>query len=171
MERDRKARRDFAGMEKRRMKAAGMYEKGKTQAEVARSLGVSRQSASRWYHAWSTEGREGLKAAGRAGRSPRITPDQLAKVERRLLEGPGGHGYKSDLWTLPRIAAVIEEVTGVRYHPGHVWRIVRSMGWSCQKPTKRAAERDEAAIARWVKETWPKVKKRPPKGGYPRLFR
>ena len=166
-EKGKRARRDFEGMERRRMRAAGMYEKGKTQSEVARALGVSRQSASRWYHVWREEGREGLKAAGRAGRTPRITPSELAEVEERLLAGPGAHGYRSELWTLPRIAAVIEEVTGVRYHPGHVWRIVRSLGWSCQKPAKRAAERDEAAIAQWVKETWPRVKKTPAAGGLP----
>ena len=155
------SKRDFEAMEKRRMRAAVMFERGKTQAEVASALGVSRQSASVWYHGWKSEGREGLKAAGRAGRKPRITQEQRIQVERELTKGPRAFGYSTDLWTLPRIARVIKKVTGVSYHPGHVWRIVRSMGWSCQKPDRRAIERDEAEIARWVKCTWPKVKKTP----------
>lgn len=155
------AKRDFAAMEKRRMKAARMFEKGKTQAEVARALGVSRQSASVWYHYWKEGGKNGLKAAGRAGRKPRVTPAQLARVKRELLKGPLAHGYKTELWTLPRIAKVIEKTTGVCYHPGHVWRIVRSMGWSCQKPAKVAAERNEEEIADWLANTWPKVGKTP----------
>jgi len=155
------SKRDFEAMEKRRMRAATMYKKGKTQAEVARVLGVSRQSASVWYHRWKAGGTKGLKAAGRAGRKPRITPEQLSRVERELIKGPRAFGYSTDLWTLPRITCVIKKVTGVSYHPGHVWRIVRSMGWSCQKPVGKAVERDEAEIARWVKRTWPKVKKTP----------
>jgi transposase len=155
------SKRDFAAMEKRRMKAARMFEKGKSQAEVARTLGASRQSASVWYHRWKDEGKNGLKGAGRAGRKPKVTPEQLARVKRELLKGPRAHGYKTELWTLPRIARAIEKVTGVRYHPGHVWRIVRSMGWSCQKPTKVAAERNEEEVADWLANTWPKVKKTP----------
>jgi transposase len=158
-------RRDFKGMEKRRMGAARMFEKGKSQAEVARTLNISRQSASVWYRQWQAQGRDGLKGAGRAGRKPRITQEQLAEVERRLIEGPKSHGYSTDLWTLPRIAKVIEEVTGVRYHPGHVWKVLKSMGWSYQKPAKVAAERDEAAIARWLKKTRPQVKKTPAESG------
>ena len=142
-----------------------MFEKGKSQAEVARALNVSRQSASVWYQQWKAKGRDGFKAAGRAGRKPRITPEQLAEVERRLIEGPKSHGYSTDLWTLPRIAKVIEEVTGVRYHPGHVWKMLKSMSWSCQKPARVAAERDEAEIARWLKKAWPKVKKTPAESG------
>ena len=159
------SKRDFAAMEKRRIKAASMFEKGKPQAQVARVLGVSRQSASVWYHRWKEEGSRGLKAAGRAGRKPRITRKQLIQVERELTKGPRAFGYSTDLWTLPRIATVIEKVTGVSYHPGHVWRIVRSMGWSCQKPARVAAERDEAEIARWLKTAWPKVKKTPAESG------
>lgn len=161
------ARRDFDAMEKRRMRAARMFEQGRPQAEVAGVLGVSRQSASVWYQKWKDGGRKGLKAAGRAGRKPRITREQLAEVERELMKGPKAFGYATDLWTLPRIAKVIKKVTGISYHPGHVWRIVRSMGWSCQKPVGKAAERDEAEIARWLKRTWPKVKKTPAESGPP----
>jgi transposase len=155
------AHRDFQGLERRRMRAVRLFEQGETQATVARRLGVSRTTAMRWAHAWETEGGEGLRAAGRAGRKPRLTPAQREAVEQALLEGPLAFGYATELWTLPRVAEVIRQVTGVRYHPGHVWRVLRKLGWSRQKPTTRARERDEQAIGRWVKTTWPALKKTP----------
>jgi hypothetical protein len=85
-------------------------------------------------------------------------------VDRALHEGPNAHGYATDLWTLPRIRDVIERVSGVRYHEGHVWRVMRQLGWSLQKPTTRARERDEEAIRRWVRERWPQLKKTPHAG-------
>jgi len=101
-----------------------------------------------------------LRAAGRAGRLPRLDADQLARVERALLQGPTANGFPTELWTLPRVAAVIEAVTGVAYHPGHVWRILRQrLGWSRQRPARRATERDDDAIEQWVKQRWPNVKK------------
>lgn len=158
------ARRDFKGLERRRLRAARMFEDGATQADVVHRLGVSRTTASRWWQAWQAEGREGLRAAGRAGRKPRLSAAELASVEQALREGPGAHGYATDLWTLPRIRDVIERVTGVRYHEGHVWRVMRGLGWSLQKPTTRARERDEEAICRWVRKRWPQLKKTPHAG-------
>jgi transposase len=119
----------------------------------------------RWARSWEEEGEEGLRAAGRAGRKPRLTPEQLADAEAVLLAGPVAFGYPTEFWTLPRVAEVIEHVTDTRYHPGHVWRLLRKLGWSRQKPTTRARERDEEAIQRWVKTTWPAVKKTPPAKG------
>jgi transposase len=111
-----------------------------------------------WYQAWKREGRAGLKAAGRAGRKPRLSAAQLNQVRQELLRGPLAHGYATILWTLPRIAALIKKVTGVQYHPGHVWRILRAMDWSLQRPEHRAKERDDEAIARWQKRRWPQRK-------------
>ena len=153
------ARRDFAGLERRRMRAVRLFEQGETQAAVARRLRVSRTTAMRWAAAWEDEGREGLRAAGRAGRKPRVSPEQLERIEQALREGPRAMGYRTELWTLPRVAELIEKITAVRYHPGHVWRVMRQLGWSLQKPTTRARERDEQAIARWMKTTWPALKK------------
>ena len=155
------ARRDFESLERRRMRAVRLFEQGESQAAVARRLGVSRTTAMRWAQAWEDEGREGLRAAGRAGRKPRLTAEQLEEVEAVLLEGAVAAGYATEFWTLPRVAEVIERATGAQYHPGHVWRLLRKMGWSRQKPTTRARERDEAAIERWVKATWPALKKTP----------
>src|SRR4030042_4311590 len=92
-------KRDFEALEKRRLQAARLFGKGKSQAEVVRVLGVSRQSVSRWYRAWQREGEPGLKAAGRAGRKPRLTRAQLGQVEQELLRGPLAHGYATILRT------------------------------------------------------------------------
>lgn len=152
-------RRDFEALEQRRREAAKLFVKGVPQAEVARRLSVSRQSVSRWYQAWMEQGEAGLVESGRAGRPPRLTEEQKARVDAELRKGPAAHGYASQLWTLVRVAEVIERITGVRYHPGHVWRLLRELGWTRQRPARRAVERDDEAIARWIKQDWPRVKK------------
>ena len=161
MQTKRRKRRDFEGLEKRRKDAARMFKAGTRQAEVARVLGVSRQSVSRWYKDWENAGTKGLKAAGRAGRKPRITPTDLKKIDTALRKGARENGFTTDLWTLRRVAKVIEKITGVRYHQGHVWRILReTMGWSLQRPVKKAKERNEEAVKGWISETWPELKKK-----------
>ena len=161
------AKRDFKALERRRMKAATLLGKGWSQAEVARELGVSREAVSRWAKALAEQGRRGLRRAGRAGRKPRLTADDLRRIERALKEGPEAWGYWTGLWTAERVAAVIEKLCAVRYHPGHVWRILRQLGWSCQRPTGRAVERDEEAIRRWKEERWPTLKKTLPERAEP----
>src|ERR1700741_496703 len=115
--------RDFAALEARRYEAARLFARGESQAAVARTLGATRAAAHRWFHAWQGEGRTALKAAGRAGRKPRLEAPQLARGEGALLKGPGAQGFATELWTLPRVATVIERLTRVRYHPGPVWYI------------------------------------------------
>src|SRR6476619_7857791 len=112
-------------------------------------VGVSVTAAHRWFHAWRAQGRRGLKAAGRAGRKPRLDRAALAKVERALLQGAPAHGFATDLWTLPRVATLIARQTGVQFHPGHVWYLLRALNWSVQRPVRQAQERDEAAITQW----------------------
>jgi transposase len=155
----RGARRDFAALEARRFQAARLFARGESQAAVARILDVTPMTACRWYHAWTTGGRTRLKAAGRAGRKSRLDTKQLAALDTALRRGAPAHGFSTDLWTLPRIATVIERLTGVRYHPGHVWYLLRRLNWSLQRPARRARERDEAAIRQWVRQRWPAVKK------------
>ncbi len=153
-------RRDFAAMEERRMRAADMFEQGVSPAEIARQVGVSHQIVSDWRAAWRRSGRAGLRAAGRAGRLPKLNRDQLAQVEVELAKGAEANGYLNDLWTLKRVAEVIERVTGVSYHPARVWYILRKgLNWSWQRPARRATERNEQAIQRWVKRRWPQLKK------------
>lgn len=154
-------RRDFPGLELRRRAAARRFARGESQAAVARALSVSRQSVSRWFQRWRDGGVAALQAAGRAGRKPRVTAEQLAQVEAALRRGASANGFATELWTLPRVAQVITRQTGVRYHPGHVWRILGALHWTLQRPARRAAERDEAAIRQWVRARWPAVKKTP----------
>src|SRR5262245_17498387 len=156
---------DRKALEERRLQAARLFAKGLHPAEVARRLGVSRQSTSVWYRAWEAEDNQGLKRAERAGRPPLLTEKELRQVERALLKGPRAHGWNSDLWTLKRVADVIAMETGVRYHIGHVWWILKQLRWTWQKPARRAMERDEEGIRRWVREECPEVKKGPAGSG------
>ena len=153
--------RDFEAMEHRRRRAGKMFDAGRSQADVVRELEVSRQSASRWHAEWEKGGTSALRGAGRAGRLPRLNEHDLTRVERELLKGPLANGYPTELWTLARVGEVIERVTGVSYHPGHVWKILTRLGWSRQRPARRALERDDAAIEHWAKVEWARVKKTP----------
>jgi transposase len=143
------------------MQAARLLEKGYSQSEVARRVGAHRQSVSQWASELREKGRAGLKQAGRAGRKPRLSAQQLGKIERGLKQGPEALGYGTSLWTSARVAQLIERECGVAYHSGHAWRILRQLGWSCQRPSGRALERDEDKIRQWKKKRWPELKKRP----------
>jgi transposase len=149
-------------MEERRMRAADLFRRGVMPAETARQLGVSHQVVSEWRKAWRQGGRAALRSAGRVGRPAKLSTVQLAKVERALAKGAAANGYVTDLWTLPRVAEVIQRLTGVAYHLGYVWYILRNqLRWSWQRPARRAVERDEEAIERWVEQRWPQLKKEP----------
>lgn len=161
----RGVKRDFNQLERRRFRAARLFDQGASQAEVARQTGVSRESARRWFQLWQKAGKAGLKQAGRAGRKPRLQPEQLVALQHGLKEGPEVLGYGTGLWTTWRVADLIERQTGLKYHPGHVWRILRSLGWSCQRPIGRATQRDETAIQRWKQMRWPAIKKKPASSG------
>ena len=159
--------RDFEGLEQRRMEAAQLLKQGVSQSEVARRLGVHRQSVIRWARQLAQSGRAGLKQAGRAGRKPKLSASQLRKIERALKRGPETLGYASGLWTAGRVRELIEDQCAVRYHEAHVWRILRQLGWSCQRPTGRALERDEEAIRYWKRVRWPRLKKKRSASGAP----
>jgi transposase len=146
------------------MQAARLLEKGYSEAEVARRVGVHRQSVNRWAKELAAGGRAALKRAGRAGRKPRLTAADLLRIEVALKEGAEAQGYGTSLWTARRVADLIERLCGVRFSMGHVWRILREeLGWSPQRPAGRALERDEKAIRRWKKRRWPELKKTPQK--------
>lgn len=139
-----------------------MFDRGKRQADVVVELGVSAQTASRWHRAWAERGRDGLAGAGRAGRRRKLSDDELAEVEAALLAGPRANGFPTQMWTLARVAEVIERVTGIRYSQTQTWTVLRErLRWSRQRPARRAVERDEEAIAAWVKQDWPRIKKAP----------
>jgi transposase len=156
------ARRDFDALRERRMRAAEMFDLGRRQVDVVAELGVSAQTASRWHRDWLAGGKEALAGAGRAGRMPRLSDEQLVGVESALAEGPKANGFPTDMWTLARVAEVIERVTGVRYSTTQTWTILRErLGWSRQRPARRAVERDDEAIEMWVGKDWPRIKKAP----------
>ena len=153
-------RRDFHGLEQRRKQAGRLFAAGKMiLSEISRHLRVSRQSVSRWYADWKRDGTAALSGAGRAGRKPRFTQDNLRQVDKALRQGARAHGFPTDLWTLPRVAIVMERLTGTQYHPGHVWKILGAMDWSLQRPAKRARQRDEKKVQLWLNQKWPAVKK------------
>ena len=160
-------RRDFKALEHRRLQAAKLLEQGVHEAEVARRVGVHRQSVNRWARQWVRSGRAGLRAAGRAGRKPKLTEANRTRLREALKRGPEAFGYETGLWTIDRVAALIEQTCGVTYHTGHVWRVLRQLGFSCQRPTGRALERNEAAIRRWKRTRWPTLKKKPKRRGRP----
>ena len=154
-------------MEKRRKEAAGLFAKGHSAPEVARRLGVARQVAYRWKNAWEQGGKAALASKGPAGPKSKLASEQTQAITEALLAGPAARGYKTALWTLPRVADLIEDLTGVRYHPGHVWRLLGASGFSCQRPERRAVERDEQAIRKWQRVEWPAIKKKPANKGEP----
>ena len=115
-----------------------------------------------WHARWKAGGTEALYSRGPSGPTPRLSDAELATVERTLLKGATANGFTGELWTLERIGLVIERLTGVRYHPAWVWAVLHHrLGWTVQRPRRRAAERDQAAIDRWVKQRWPAIKQTP----------
>jgi len=152
--------RDRTARERRRLKAAKLFAKGQAQADVARTLKVSREAVRKWHDVWKQGGAIGLRSAGKPGPKSRLTPEKLKRVEQALLKGPTAYGFATQLWTVGRIAAVIQKVAKVRHHPSYVWKLLTAMDWSCQRPETRAAERNETAIRHWRKVTWPRIKKK-----------
>lgn len=146
-------------LEVRRVKAAKLFSRGVTQYVVAKRFSVSTAAVNYWHKAWEKKGKKALfkKDVGPKGK---LTKEKIAKVERALLKGPEAFGYNSQLWTLPRITEIVRKVTQAAYRDRSIWHVLLRMGWSCQKPTRKAKERDEKAIARWKKVEWPSIKKR-----------
>ena len=148
------------------MRAADMFRRGRSQVEVARALDVSAEAVSQWYRVWSAGGRAALAGAGRAGRRPRVSDDQLAEVVAALKRGPRANGFATELWTVARVADVIEAITGVRCGQTQTWELLRKrLGWTRQRPARRALERNDEAIAGWVESEWPRIKEVPAAGG------
>ena len=148
-------------LERRRLRAIEMLQQGLGPSEVARTLGVDRRSVRRWRAAMDEEGPQGVAAHPASGRPPLLSTAQKKKLERVLRRGAQAAGYETDLWTCPRIAQVIEDRLGVQYHVDHVCRLLHKLGWSPQRPQRKAIERDEAGIRQWVKQQWTSIKKKP----------
>lgn len=136
-----------------------MFRKGISQAEVARTLNVTTAAANYWHTSWEKKGIRGLKSKGKTGFISECTPEAKKKLKAAILRGARKYGYDTDLWTLPRIAAVMKKVVGVSFGHTWTWQIVLSLGFTCQKPERRSRERDEGVIAQWRETTFPRLKK------------
>ncbi|TAJ28428.1 MAG: IS630 family transposase [Nitrospirae bacterium] len=147
-------------LERRRRQAIRLLQAGKNLSAVARAVSASVSSVFRWSQAYRRKGVPGLHPQPTPGRPPKLSTAQKKRLVTLLLKGSLSAGYRTDLWTLTRVAAMIRRHFGVAYHPCHVWKLLVSRGWSCQKPERRALQRDEAAIAHWKRYRWPHIKKR-----------
>ena len=150
-----------AELEARRRRAAEYFQERKPLAEVARLIGASLSSVKRWRRAWQEGGVAALAAKPHPGPTPKLSENQRQELVKILKDGPTRAGFSTDLWTTGRVAKVVRKKFRVKYHPDHVGRIPHDLGYSPQKPQQVAREQDAAAVARWRKRDWPRIKKRP----------
>lgn len=147
-------------LEYRRSLAVQRIEEGYSVQEVTDFLGVAPSSVRRWVATFRQRGADGLAAQPVPGRPPKLTSTQEKIVCRWLADHPTEHGFATELWTAPRLAQLIEQEFGVHFHPNYLTAWLRQRGFTPQKPRRRARERDDAAIARWLETDWPRIKKR-----------
>jgi transposase len=145
-------------LEARRLRAVPYFRKGWSLRRIARKLGVSPIAVHQWRVVWKRNGSSGL-AAGRYGPRSKLSTGEAKKGSAQILKGAAAHGFSGDFWTLARLTSAVRRWTGVTYHDRSIWHVLKRLGFSCQKPVKRAVERDERAIKTWLSATWPKVKK------------
>ena len=148
-------------LEARRRRIIAFLKRNLSLHEIARRIGCHASSVLRWRNAFRSKGPDGLKAKPASGRPPHLSSQQKQRLVRFLGQGAVAHGYRTALWTTPRIADLIEQRLGVRYHRNHVGKLLHRVGWSHQKPERRAIERDAAAIETWKQTVWARVKKTP----------
>ncbi|MBI5221000.1 MAG: winged helix-turn-helix domain-containing protein [Candidatus Liptonbacteria bacterium] len=145
-------------MEARRLRAVPYFKQEWSERRIAGKLGVSGPSVHDWKVAYLSGGIETLRA-GRYGPKPKFGKDAESVVRRNILTGAEAHGFSGNFWTLKRLTLAMKRWTGIAYEDRSIWHVLRRLGFSCQKPIRRAKERDEEAIRTWLAETWPQVKK------------
>lgn len=143
------------------MQALELKRCGWKQKDIAEALGVTRGAVSQWLTLASTQGDEALLARPRPGASLRLTTEDRQRLPSLLAAGAEAYGFRGQLWTCARVAAIIRQEFGVSYHKAHVSRILKELAWTPQKPIERASQRNEEKIAGWRKEVWPELKKKP----------
>lgn len=146
-------------LQARRIRAMALLDQGRSLSEVARRVGAHASSVMRWRNSVRRRGQAGLNAKPAPGRPPKLTVRQLKRLVKLLLKGAMARGHSTDVWTTQRIADLIEEEFGVRYHRDHIGRVLHRLHWSYQKPDRRAWQRKEDHIERWKREEWPRIKK------------
>ncbi len=147
--------------EGRRLRALELYEQGWKPIRIAEALGVTRGAVSQWLRRARAGGREALQHHPPPGATPRLTAEQRAAIPALLASGAEAHGFIGQVWTTGRVAVVIQRAFGVGYHPAHVSRLLRQIGWTLQKPVTRASQRDEAKVTVWRDQTWPALQAKP----------
>lgn len=147
-------------LERRRIEAIKLLEGGLQPVAVARLVGVDRRSVRRWNAAYREKGRKGLKATPNPGPTPKLDKTSRKELVKTLLKGAKANGFPTGLWTCPRVVKLLHDRFGVDYHVDHVGRLLHTLGFSPQKPQRRAIERNETKIRRWVREEWPRIKKK-----------
>ena len=162
-------KRDLKALQRRRLRAARLLAQGVPQAEVARRVGVSRQSVSAWAKKLDAAGTKALKASP-LGRPGSFDAAQRRELTHLLKRGALAAGFPTELWTLPRVGALIKDRFGHQYSEVHVWRLLRELGFSCQRPSGRAIQRNEPAIREWKQQQWPALKKNAKKRGQTIVF-
>jgi transposase len=146
--------------EGRRLRAWELKQAGWTQQAIAEALGVTPGAVSQWCKRAVQQGVEALRHRPPPGPRLRLSSEQLQQLPALLERGAEAHGFRGEVWTHARIALVIARTFGVTYHPNHIGRVLKRIGWSRQKPVKRATQRDEVAIARWRNGGWAESEKR-----------
>jgi transposase len=144
-------------LERRRKRAIALLGEGYAPVEVAQRVGADRRSVRRWKAAYRSHRRSGIAAQPIPGRPAKLDEVAKAELQRTLLKGARAAGFDTELWTCPRVSEWIEQRYGVSYHVDHLGRLLHSLGFSPQKPQRRAIERDEQGIEHWVKHTWARV--------------
>ena len=148
-------------LQARRTKAVSLLKQGHTYQAVARMVQSSISSVVRWMQSFRRKGKAGLKPRPTPGRLPQLQRHQKEELIQLLKRGALAAGYPTEMWTTRRVAEQIYKRWGIAYHPGHVWKILIALGWSCQKPERRAIQRDPKKIRQWKQRQWPRIKKSP----------
>lgn len=143
-------------LEERRLKAGRYFDQGKTAYCMEKRFGVSSTTAREWRTRWQ----QGTLRAQPQGSPAKLTRTQKQDMVKRLLKGPTRCGYATELWTLERITDLIWQTEHIRYRPRSVWHLLHALGFSCQRPVRRAKERNERQIQQWQQHTWPRLLKK-----------
>ena len=146
--------------EERRKRAWALYQTGWKQKDIAEALGVTQGAVSQWIKRGRAGGEAGLTEQPKSGAPVRLSAADRQKLPGLLERGAESFGFRGDLWTCARVGKLIECEFGVRYHPAHISRILKDLGWTPQKPIRRAKQRKEAEIQHWKDVRWPELKKR-----------
>jgi transposase len=148
-----------------RFHAIALSIEGYTTTQIAQSLKVHRSSVPLWIQQWNKEREKGLLEGHRQGRPSGLAAQQQEQLQDILDSGPVAHGLETGIWTSPVISRVIAEEFGIHYHPGHVRKMLKHWGYSVQRPTTRLVQADPAEKSRWVRYTYPRLKKKPGRRG------